>query len=254
MKPMDALEAIRRAAAARWASLPWRIQGGAVAVIAGIRGFHRGAQQSAQARLVWRRSGRPLSNRLRPTPHQLMGARDHRGVAGHRRPDWQGSAQTNRAAQDWCTVSKTAYSVPTFSRMESVEAVQTTEPAARSLAPSAARSLPLRSRPSRLAIALGANEQRRRARPLSSAGRRQRDDCLPRRDAPRAESAAARFARKARAKPVSLGHGPADGLAADSMLMEATDQSVRKLTLTAARRYGLWSVASHRNCAIGMSS
>jgi hypothetical protein len=149
---------------------------------------------------------------------------------------------------------KRLYSVPTFSRMESVEAVQTTEPAARSLAPSAARSLPLRSRPSRLAIALGANEQRRRARPLSSAGRRQRDDCLPRRDAPRAESAAARFARKARAKPVSLGHGPADGLAADSMLMEATDQSVRKLTLTAARRYGLWSVASHRNCAIGMSS
>jgi hypothetical protein len=37
----------------------------------------------------------------------------------------------------------------TFSRMESIEAVQTTEPAARSLAPGAARSPLLRSRPSR---------------------------------------------------------------------------------------------------------
>ena len=89
----------------------WRIHGGAVAVIAGIRGAHRGAQQSAQARLVWRMSGRPLSGRLRPTPHQRMGARDHRGVPvivgliGNR------GAQTNRAAQDYALSQKRLYSV-----------------------------------------------------------------------------------------------------------------------------------------------
>jgi hypothetical protein len=150
MEPMDALEAIRRAGAARWASLPC---GGSMgARLRSSRGF---------AAFIEAHSNRPKPVsfgegaeghsqtaydllRISAWALVIIGALPVIvGLIGNR------GAPTNRAAQDQCTVSKTALQRATFSRMESIEAVQTTEPAARSLAPGAARSPLLRSRPSR---------------------------------------------------------------------------------------------------------
>jgi hypothetical protein len=89
MEPMDALEALLWAGAARWASLqsadPWGRGSG----------HRRDSRRSSRRTAIGPSPSRLATERKAtlkpptPTPRQRMGARDHRGVAGHRRPDWQ---------------------------------------------------------------------------------------------------------------------------------------------------------------------